>query len=560
MINIIKKLSDEINKKRVNQYLFFMIASILTVLFMGYYFGTFDQVVHIPSLKKLADPTLYPDDKYLELSKYHYSYFWYFFVPFYRLHILEISMFITHLITVYLTYYALYKLSKTLFNSPLASFFSTVVFIIPHIGFAGFPVFEFSLLNRTFVLPFLLLAIDFYLNKKLALSFIILGIMYNFHVVSVNFVLAIFFFDLFLRIKFINVKKTLYSLLSFAVTASPVLIWKFSNSGVDTKLNWEWFNIINKGILYHIFTLVTINPSVLFLVLSGASLYFIFFFALKYSKSPHNPTVVNFVYASLIILSVQILATAFFPLTIIIQSQIIRVGIFVLIFAYIYFANFLSSEVFKSNRNYDLKVMFGGFFLSLTPIILVIAIIARNLIRSRLIFFISKLLLIMGFIGLLIMVYMINIWKPGIHIYPPHDELYDVEIWARENTPKDAVFITPPNLWWLYNIEWRVISERSTVVTMSDLLETAFVPDYIKYWKPRFESVAPGAINQFNGDIIKNFKTASKAFDSLKEEDFMSISNEYSAQYLVVEKKNKLNFQKVFSNDKYVVYLLFLDK
>jgi len=51
MINIIKKLSDEINKKRVNQYLFFMIASILTVLFMGYYFGTFDQVSHIPFLK-----------------------------------------------------------------------------------------------------------------------------------------------------------------------------------------------------------------------------------------------------------------------------------------------------------------------------------------------------------------------------------------------------------------------------------------------------------------------------------------------------------------------------
>jgi len=560
MINIIKKLSDEINKKRVNQYLFFMIASILTVLFMGYYFGTFDQVSHIPFLKKLADPTLYPNDKYFELSKYHYSYFWFLFVPFYRLGVLEISMFIAHLISICLTYYALYKLSKTLFNSPLASFLSTAVFIIPHIGFAGFPLFEFSLLNRTFVLPFLLIAIDAYLNKKMILSFLILGLMYNLHVVSVNFVLAMLFFDLFLRVKTINLKKTLYGLLLFAIAALPVLIWKFSNSGVDTKLNWEWFNIINKGILYHIFTLITINPLILLTVLSGMSLYFIFFFAFKYSKSPHNPTVVNFVYASLIILSVQILATAFFPLTIIIQSQIIRVGLFVLIFAYIYFANFLANKILGGNRKFNLQLILGGFFLSLTPIILVITIIARKLVRGKLSFFISRLLLIASFIGLLIMVYMMNIWKPGIHIYPPHDELYDVEIWARENTPKDAVFITPPNLWWLYNIEWRAISERSTVVTLSDLLEAAFVPGYIDYWKPRFESIAPGAINQFNGDIIKNFKTASKAFDSLEEEDYLNLSKKYSSQFLVTNNTRKLNLPIIFMNKKYTVYQLFFGK
>ena len=153
-----------------------------------------------------------------------------------------------------------------------------------------------------------------------------------------------------------------------------------------------------------------------------------------------------------------------------------------------------------------------------------------------------------------------NIWKPGIHIYPPHDELYDVEIWARENTPKDAVFITPPNLWWLYNIEWRAISERSTVVTLSDLLEAAFVPGYIDYWKPRFESIAPGAINQFNGDIIKNFKTASKAFDSLEEEDYLNLSKKYSSQFLVTNNTRKLNLPIIFMNKKYTVYQLFFGK
>ena len=63
--------------------------------------------------------------------------------------------------------------------------------------------------------------------------------MYNIHVVSVNFVMAMFLFDSMIRIKEIGIKKIAEGLLIFLIFASPVLVWKFSNSQVDIGLDGD---------------------------------------------------------------------------------------------------------------------------------------------------------------------------------------------------------------------------------------------------------------------------------------------------------------------------------
>src|SRR4030042_2925303 len=135
-------------------------------------------------------------------------------------------MFIIHILATYFTYWAIWRLTKTIFSNSLTSLLSVIAFILPHMSFAGFTVFEFSLLNRTFVLPFLLLAIDYYLKKYYWLAYLILGLMYNLHVVSVNFVLAMFLFDSVLRLKKVGLKNLIMSMFLFFLAASPVFIWK----------------------------------------------------------------------------------------------------------------------------------------------------------------------------------------------------------------------------------------------------------------------------------------------------------------------------------------------
>ena len=559
MIKLLTLISYKISQKKIYQYIFFAIVSIITISFMGYYFGTFDQAIHIPDLKKFSDPSLYPNDKFLEIRNYHYSFFWFFFIPFYRMGVLEVTMFIVHFLATFLTFWAIWNLAKTLFNSPIASFLAVIAFIFPHLGFAGFPIFEFSLLNRTFTLPFLLLAINLYLNKKPLYAFLILGLMYNIHVVSVNFVLAMFIFDSLLRIREIGFKNLIKQFLAFLLFASPILIWKFSNSHVDIGLDRSWFYIINNSLLAHVFTLITTNPLINFTILNGISTIVIFFLTMPVKKSENDLIIRNFILASITILIVQVIAGTWLPLTIIIQSQIIRVGIFINIFAYLYFAGYIS-ELFtdkKINTNKISLLIFALLF-SISPLISLIILVLYKKINNKNHIYIFKYSIIVVFLLTLVIFHQMSIWKPGINIYPIKDDNYDVQIWAKNNTPKDAIFITPPALWWFYDLEWRVVSERSTVSTLSELLEGAFLPSYIDYWRPRFEDVAPKALKQFSDDPLKNIIITKKAYYSLSEKDIIRISKKYGAKYFVSEKPSQYQFPIVYQNNGFTIYMIFL--
>src|SRR6185503_15691006 len=83
-----------------------------------------------------------------------------------------------------------------------------------------------------------------------------------------------------------------------------------------------------------------------------------------------------------------------------------------------------------------------------------------------------------------------DLWRPGLHIFAPRTPFVEAQLWARENTPKDAIFIVPPEKWWIYETDWRVFSERSTTAQISDLAMVAYVPQYLEIWTPHFEQVA----------------------------------------------------------------------
>ena len=46
------------------------------------------------------------------------TFYWFFFIPFYRLGILEITLFITHFLAIFITFLAIWSLAKTLFKNP----------------------------------------------------------------------------------------------------------------------------------------------------------------------------------------------------------------------------------------------------------------------------------------------------------------------------------------------------------------------------------------------------------------------------------------------------------
>ena len=551
-------IAQSIWKKKLYQHLLFASSTIIVILLLGYYFGTYDQAIHLPFLKKYADPTLFPNDKFLDLRFRHYSYFWFFFIPFYKIGVLEISIFIIHILTTYLTFWALWNLSKTLFKSTLMSFLTIIVFLVPHIGLSGLTFIEFSLLNRTFALPFILIAFNLYLRRKYVPAFFLLGLMYNIHVVSVNFALVMIFFDCILQYKKIGLKKILLGLFVFIIGAIPVLAWKFGNSQIDFTFRYEWYLTLKNGILFHLLHSFEGSPLVL---LSNAGLFSLIILLIISCRRPllkkYNQSIINFIIAGFIVILIQKITSQWLPFTIIIQSQIMRIDQFVLIFVYLYFIHYLvSSYELKKLSKVNFYLILFALIFSVFSFIPLIIFTLRKYISTIYRAIISAFIIIILLITTAIIFINLEIYKPEIHIFGNKLGNYNAQIWARNNTPKDAVFITPPHIWAFHDLEWRGISERSTVSLLSELLDAAFAPEYITTWKPRFESVAPGALEKLKGNFFSNIKIIKQAYYSLSEEDILNISNKYNAQYHVVEKPYKYNFPIVYEGNLYTIYKL----
>ena len=540
------------------RHLLFLGATLATVLLIGYNFGTFDEAMHVPFLKAAAYPEMYDGDSMISLHSIYYSYFWHFFVPILQAGWLEPALFVLHLTTIYLSFWAFWELSQTLFKDSLASLLAVLGFIVPHFGFSGFPVFEFAPLSRTFVFPFLLFAMNQFLKGRLPLAFLIAGLMYNIHVVSVNFVLAMFGLACLLELKRIGFKTLAVSAVLFLASAAPVLLWKAgSGDPVDFSLRPEWVDFLNQTLFFHLFDMFSLDyPGTWAIVFGGLATLVLFFVTHAEAKEPPAAvTARNFVYAGIIVLVVHVVSVYFLPVTIIIQSQILRMGLWVLILAYLFFANYLSKLYqHKAHPRPVFGFLTGAFLFFPTPIMLLAAwglvMWVKNVRFYKVALAFSPFLVA----GSYAIIYLMGFWSPGIYIYGKNSPWVDVQRFARENTPADARFITPPEKWGPQESDWRVHSERASVGTLSEILVAAFLPGYETEWKTRFELVAPGALEQFDGDYFNNVRLTRAAYDSLSTRDLLHVACELNAQYAVIEKPNEHPLPVAYENSQFWVY------
>ncbi len=567
---MLKSFALRLSRSGLWLHLFLLALTLATITLIGYHVGTFDQVVHIPFLKKFVDPTLFPNDPFFDLRFEHFSYFWFFFQPFYRLGILEPVMFGVHVAATYLTFWALWSLTDLLFKNPLTNVLAVAAFVVPHIGFAGFPPIEFSLLNRTFVLPFLLWALIFFLRRRYLLAFGLLGVMYNLHVISVNFALAMLLLAGVVQWRKVGWRNLVAGMALFVVCALPVLLWKAGKSPVDLTARWEWFSIISRGTLYNLFFLFAPYVHILVITLCGVSALVLFFLARRRRPSPeYDRTVALFVWAVIIILAVEVVSAQWWPATILVQSQIIRAGLLGLILGYVYFANYIVTRWEAGELSgVDSAVLAATLVASPLPFVPLLTLACQRLIASlpwrRAV---TVALLPVTFAASLGLVMSLNLWGPGLYIYPHQSPWYAAQVWAKDNTPKDTLFITPPQIYSFYDSDWRVYSERSTVVTLSELLEAAFMPNYlfdhtgsdgqvVYGWKTRFADFAPGALEKFRGDFFENERITAQAFYNLTPEQLLALAYKYHARYLVVEKPHAYPWTVVYENSQYVIYKL----
>jgi hypothetical protein len=425
-------------------------------------------------------------------------------------------------------------------------------------------VIEPTLCNRVFVLPFLLFTMTLYLRRKVLWAFLLLGLMYNLHLLSVNFVLGMLLFDGLLRWRQVGWRKLLGGTGLFILAALPVLVWRSrSGAGLDLSLRPEWLSVVSRGMLGNIYYLINAFPLVILCTLNGlGAVALLVVLRQRYPSPWHDRSLIHFSAAAGLIMGVQIIAVLWLPATFVIQLQLSRIGLYFTIFSLLLLANFLANALKKRKiPRRDLLALGGAFAVLPFSIFGWLAWAVYGLARRwswRWAASLVVTVLLMVTSG--VMMLAVQFWGPGIFIKVPDSAWYQVMRWAQEKTSTDAVFITPPEKFALNEPEWRVFAERSKVVALSDLAEVALAPDYLPIWQERFTTLAPGALEQFHGNFFENQAITRKAFDSLSTADLLQAACRFRASYLVVEASRGRELPIAYENDGYIVYDLRLVK
>jgi hypothetical protein len=542
---------------RWRQHLLFALASAVAVIAVGYHVGTGDQSIHLPFLARWADPSLFPGDRFLDLRHTHYSFFWLLFVPVAQAGVLAATMLVVHVIATYLTFWAFYALARTLWNDPLAALLAVVVLLLPHLSFGAFPLFEFLLLPRTFVLPFTLLAMILHLRGRFQLACAVLGVVFNLHVISAGLMMVLLGFDALRRGRRLGPTRLLGGAALFVAAAAPVLGWWLTSPQRAVAIDRDWLRTVSDGALQNAFALVSPHFYVWICTVSSlGGLAMIWLARRGRPRQAHDRAVDSFVLAGLGVLAVQVVTTTWLPVVAIVQAQILRVGVPLLILGYLHFAELLSRTYREGGLDRaGLAVLTAATTLLSVAAFPVVLFAGRRVLARAAVGRALAPAVIGGLVVVNVTVALAyDAWRPGVYPGPGDSAWVRCQMWARDHTPRDAVFVTPPHLWWLYLPDWRVHSERSTVVTLSELLEIAFAPEYAPVWRERFEALVPGAQARFAGDYFANARLTGEVYRGLPTNRLLEVARRYGASFAVVERPSPHPLPVAWENEGFVVH------
>ncbi len=121
----------------------------------------------------------------------------------------------------------------------------------------------------------------------------------------------------------------------------------------------------------------------------------------------------------------------------------------------------------------------------------------------------------------------------------------DAQLYARDHTPKGALFIVPP-----YLEGFNVFSRRS--IFGDWIIGTTCVwgdNSYASEWLNRME-----LLGWDTSRVMKNFQQVKHGYNSLTDKQIMKIAKQYSASYIVFEKTKKLDLPIEYKNSEFIIY------
>jgi len=597
--------------------LFFVFLLFAIYVSTSYGYGISDHNEQIPIIKRMIDSSYLKNDWFVNQNegftvRYYFSYVMAYLTNFADLPIIYFSVYV---ITLFFIIAGIYLISHFLFNNNLTSFLTIFLILFgTHTSLGGNWIVCDILIPTSIATPLALFAIYFFMKKRLYISFLLLGIASLFQILIGMLIAAMLVFYLLyllVIIRDIGFKKILLSIvcyLSFATwNILPVALLNLSSnvSGLEVM------KII--GYVRHPWHYMPFQFSITSYLLF-ISIMCLFILSLKYKPEKEKHKMVMFFISTVLVMCV--IGTVFveiIPILVILKLQLFKIMPYLILFIYIYIANYFRIALTESTNITNILINIGviiSFYISYCLIISSLLYIlyeklfkryvdrvANKIGNKKEIFLISllatitsislyfvissyfykiylKILLILTWLLIFSFIVLSQIIIPKliktnkilvisllcmlliaiiVGVYS------DVQIKEQQKdfNKLDAYewirLNTPEDAVFIippYIEDFRLGANRAIIV---DFKAFTFKDQSIIEWRSRIADVTNNIKFKFRGNRIEELR---EGFESLNESDFIRISKKYHAQYLFIEKPKKLNFKELYENDKYIVYIV----
>jgi len=512
--------------EKVKWYVIIFFISLLSTVISGYQYNVSDQEIFIPYILKFQDPTLFKGDILFSQFTANASLFYQIMAIITKYVNMEVAFFIGFLIVKSVLFIGIFKIGEAIFKKKEMALVSLLPFLIPKFigGTATYTYdnfFGYRSIGVVLYTFYLLFLIRNQFNKATLIS----GICLFFHPLSIipSILLAPV-----LILK--NSENKIKDLVVFTVSIALFgflyqLIFRADSNLFEHSVNW--MQIIKERDDY-------IFPSLWGLLgwLSLIMYMALTFFNIKFFKRNLNSTFKMILITSLALFLLNYLVLEVFQFPGFAKFQLARSIAPIATIGLILSPCFL---LFK-----DKASKFFGFltFIALCLNLYYLLLFSFTALSIILLtmqnkFTNSDIKLKKILIPVLLITFALNFFqlKNKINFPLERTDWIKTQIWADQNTSKDTVFLLS-----FQSTGFRTYSKRPIVGDVKDGAVVIYSKDFANRW------------SSLQKDL--------KGFNSFKEEDFISLKNQYYYNLIVVKKDKKLNFEKVYENNTYTVYKL----
>lgn len=534
--------------------IFLLFATLCGFIINGYYFNYIDSNIYLVYLKKLDNSLLYNGDYLFSQSQTSYTVINNIFV--FLKGLLNVNYdwlyILFFLFTALLLYLAIFYITRSLTENPLAPYLAVLFFIIPKwvASVGNFTHARFFIardLSFAFSLISLLLIMKKHFIFSIALSLIALIV--NPSMLPPIIILQIF--NIYTQAKF---KYKNYIFISLLALFGTTFVIYFMRNIAGNPLDSKWLEIMRQRGPYSFPDLWKYTGwGNLFLYIILGMPPFLF------AKIKNRKVISWFVYISTGLFLFHIIISYIYPIAFLIQFQLLRSLTFIATFSLILTAVSISELLYSRKIALILLAYFCSAviflwgdhltylhigFLSLFSIFSIYYLTTNRIKKytfpSIHLIFVFSLLLI--YTGYSFIIKKPDVFLPYYFATPTYYTTFDkntywdwisTQLWAKNNTSKETIFLTPPSL-----EGFRIFSERSTIEESKDGSVIFYSPVYAKEWKKR-------------NDILNEKYTCNV-------ENIKFLKRIYNFNYVVFKRKDcKLNLQSVYVNKTFEILEVF---